>query len=243
VLRARSPQPLPSDRVVFARAFRDAVVFPAWIVSLSVVGIGSLAQDAGFPAATAALSTLLVWAAPAQVLLFAGMIAGTPLAVLAVAIGLSSIRFLPMAMAILPLLRSPGQRTSTQFLAAHFVAVTVWVESLRRLPAMPQQERVPYFFGFALGCIGLSTVATYAGYYLVGALATPLAAGLLFLTPIFFTISLVAGARGAMDWAAIAAGFGLTPVATALVGRDFDLVVLGVVGGTGAYLVGRMRRA
>ena len=234
---------MPSDRVVFARAFRDAVVFPAWIVSLSVVGIGSLAQDAGFPAATAALSTLLVWAAPAQVLLFAGMIAGTPLAVLAVAIGLSSIRFLPMAMAILPLLRSRGQRTSTQFLAAHFVAVTVWVESLRRLPAMPQQERVPYFFGFALGCIGLSTVATYAGYYLVGALATPLAAGLLFLTPIFFTISLVAGARGAMDWAAIAAGFGLTPVATALVGRDFDLVVLGVVGGTGAYLVGRMRRA
>jgi predicted branched-subunit amino acid permease len=234
---------LPSDRVVFARALRDAVVFPAWIVSLSVVGIGSLAQDAGFPAAAAALSTLLVWAAPAQVLLFAGTIAGTPLAVLAVAIGLSSIRFLPMAMAILPLLRSPRQRTSTQFLAAHFVAVTVWVESLRRLPAMPQEERVPYFFGFACGCIGLSTVATYAGYYLVGALATPLAAGLLFLTPIFFTISLVAGARGAMDWAAIAAGFGLTPVATALVGRDFDLVVLGVVGGTGAYLVGRMRRA
>lgn len=234
---------MPSDRVVFARAFRDAVVFPAWIVSLSVVGIGSLARDAGFPAATAALSTLLVWAAPAQVLLFAGMIAGTPPAVLAVAIGLSSIRFLPMAMAILPLLRSPGQRTSTQLLAAHFVAVTVWVESLRRLPAMPQEERVPYFFGFALGCIGLSTVATYAGYYLVGALATPLAAGLLFLTPIFFTISLIAGARGAMDWAAIAAGFGLTPVATALVGRDFDLVVLGVVGGTGAYLVGRMRPA
>jgi len=45
-----------------------------------------------------------------------------------------------------------------------------------------------------------------------------------------------------MDWAALAAGFGLTPLATALVGREFDLVVLGLVGGTGAYLVGRMRR-
>jgi predicted branched-subunit amino acid permease len=234
---------VPFDRAIFVRAFRDAVMFPAWIVSLSVVGIGSLAHDAGFPAGSAAVSTLLIWAAPAQVMLFAGVAAGTPLAVLAFAIGLSSIRFLPMTMAILPLLRSPEQRTSTQFLAAHFVAVTVWVESRRRLPEMPQHERVPYYFGFALGCISLSALATYAGYYLVGALATPLAAGLLFLTPIFFTISLVAGARGSMDWAAIAAGFGLTPVATALVGRDFDLVVLGAVGGTGAYLLGRMRRA
>lgn len=234
---------MPPDRVVFLRAFRHALMFPAWIVSLSVVGIGSLAHDAGFPAGAAALSTVLVWAAPAQVLLFAGIMAGTPLTVLAVAIGLSSLRFLPMAMAVLPLLRRPGQRTSTQFLAAHFVAVTVWVESLRRLPVLPQEQRPPYFFGFALGCIGLSALATYAGYYLVGALATPLAAGLLFLTPIFFTISLLAGARGAMDWAAVAAGFSLSPVATALVGRDFDLVVLGLAGGTGAYLVGRFRRA
>jgi predicted branched-subunit amino acid permease len=234
---------LASNRLIFFRAFRDAVVFPAWIVSLSVVGIGSLAHDAGFPAGAAALSTVLVWAAPAQVMLFAGIAAGTPLAVLALAIGLSSIRFLPMTMAILPLLRAPGQRTSTQFLAAHFVAVTVWVESRRRLPAMPVEERVPYFFGFALGCICLSALATYAGYFLLGVLATPLAAGLLFLTPVFFSISLVAGARGVMDWAALAAGFGLTPVATALVGRDFDLLVLGLVGGTGAYLLGRMRRA
>lgn len=233
---------MPRDRDIVLRAFRDAIVFPAWIVSLSVVGIGSLAHDAGFPAGTAALSTVLVWAAPAQVILFAGVAAGTPLAVIALAIWLSSIRFLPMAMAILPLLRSPGQRTSTQFLAAHFVAVTVWVESLRRLPAMPAGERVPYFFGFALGCISLSALATYVGYFLVGALATPFAAGLLFLTPIFFTVSLVAGARGPMDFAALAAGFGLTPLATALVGRDFDLLVLGAVGGTGAYLVGRMRR-
>jgi predicted branched-subunit amino acid permease len=233
---------VPSDRAIFARAFRDAVAFPAWIVSLSVVGVGSLAHDAGFPAGTAALSTLLVWAAPAQVLLFAGVAAGTPLPVLAFAIFLSSIRFLPMVMAILPLLRTPGQRTSTQFLAAHFVAVTVWVESLRRLPGKPVEERVPYFFGFALGCIGLASLATYLGFFLVGAMATPFAAGLLFLTPIFFTISLVAGARGAMDWAAVAAGFGLTPVATALAGKDFDLLALGLIGGTGAYVVGRIRR-
>jgi predicted branched-subunit amino acid permease len=148
-----------------------------------------------------------------------------------------------MTMAILPLLRRPGQGLGTQIAAAHFIAVTMWVESLRRLPPLSTEERVPYFFGFAHACLVVCTATTYIGYFLLGALPVPLAAGLLFLTPIFFTISLVAGARGAMDWAALAAGFGLTPFATALVGRDFDLVVLGVVGGTGAYLVGRMRRA
>lgn len=232
---------MPSDRVVFLRAFRDAVVFPAWIVSMSVVGIGSLAHDAGFPAGTAAVSTLLIWAAPAQVMLFAGIAAGTPLAILALAIGLSSIRFLPMTMAILPLLRSPGQRTSTQFLAAHFVAVTVWVESRRRLPHMPQAERVPYFFGFALGCISLSALATYAGYFLVGALATPFAAGLLFLTPIFFTVSLVAGARTVSDWAAMLLGGALAPAFNVLLGKDFDLLAAGLFGGTAAYGFGKMR--
>jgi predicted branched-subunit amino acid permease len=233
---------LPSDRVVFLRAFRDAVVFPAWIVSMSVVGIGSLAHDAGFPAGTAAVSTLLIWAAPAQVMLFAGIAAGTPLAILALAIGLSSIRFLPMTMAILPLLRSPGQRTSTQFLAAHFVAVTVWVESRRRLPHMPQAERVPYFFGFALGCISLSALATYAGYFLVGALSTPFAAGLLFLTPIFFTASLVAGAKKSADWASIAFGFALGPAFSWFGAEEFGLLGTGLVGGTAAYLVGRALR-
>ena len=39
----------------------------------SLIGVGSLAQDVGFPLMVAVLSTLLMWAGPAQVILFGGI--------------------------------------------------------------------------------------------------------------------------------------------------------------------------
>jgi predicted branched-subunit amino acid permease len=120
--------------------------------------------------------------------------------------------------------------------------VTVWVEALRRLPPMPQEERLPYYLGFANACLGTCAVTTFLGYALVGALPLPLAAGLLFLTPTFFTLSLTAGARSASDWLAIGSGLVLAPVSTALIGKDFDLLLTGLAGGTAAYFFGKLRR-
>ena len=224
--------------VVF-HGIRDALSLPAWVVGLSLLGIGGLARDVGHPAGAALLSTLLMWAGPAQVILFGGLAAGAALPAIALAVCLSSIRLLPMTMSVLPLLRRPGQSIGVQLLTAHYVAVTVWVESLRRLPLMPEEQRFPYFLGFANATLAVSSLLTYLGYYLVGALPTPFAAGLLFLTPIFFTISLSAGARSVVDWSAISIGFVLTPLFTMTVGRDLDLLATGIFGGSAAYLIGR----
>jgi predicted branched-subunit amino acid permease len=226
----------------YHRGLRDALALPAWVVGFALLGVGSLGRDAGFPAGAAVLSTLLIWAGPAQAILFASVAAGMSLPAIAFAISLSSVRLLPMTMAILPLLRRPGQGTATQLAAAHLVAVTTWVEGLRRLPVMAPEERVPYFFGLASGCIGLSLVTTYLGHVLAGTLPLPLAAALLFLTPIFFSVSLVAGARVPADWAAIALGFALAPTFNVLLGKDLDLLAAGVVGGTAAYGLDRLRR-
>jgi predicted branched-subunit amino acid permease len=231
-----------STRALVLRGVRDALALPAWVVGLSLFAVGSLAGETGFPAGAAVLSTVLIWAGPAQVIFFGGIAAGTALPAIALAVGLSSIRFLPMCMSILPLLRERAKGTALQILVAHYIAVTVWVEGQRRLPSMPPQERLPYYLGFANTCIAVCAATTYLGYSLVGALPLPLGAGLLFLTPIFFTLSLSAGARGASDWIAIGAGFALAPLATAVVGKDFDLLVTGFVGGTAGYLVQRARR-
>jgi predicted branched-subunit amino acid permease len=208
-----------------------------------MIGIGSLARDAGVPAGAAVISTLFIWASPAQAIFFVSIAAGASLPGIALAICLSSIRFLPMTLAILPLIRRPGQRVITQLAAAHLVAITTWVEGLRRLPSMQPPDRLPYFFGFALACIGLSAAATYLGYILVDALPLALTAGLLFLPPVFFSISLVAGARSLGDWLAIVLGFGLAPLFNALLGKDFDLLAAGLVGGTAAYLINKFRRS
>jgi predicted branched-subunit amino acid permease len=221
---------------------RDALSLPAWVVGCSMLGIGSLARDAGSPAGAAVVSTLFIWASPAQVIFFVALSTGTSLPAVALAICLSSIRFLPMTLAILPLIRRPGQRVITQVAAAHLVAITTWVEGLRRLPSMSPPERLPYFFGFALACIGISAAATYLGHILVGAVPLALTAALLFLPPVFFSVSLVAGARSLGDWVAVFLGFALAPIFSVLLGRDFDLLAAGLVGGTAAYLADKFRR-
>ena len=56
--------------------FRDALMLPAWVVGLGLVGVGSLARDVGYPVEVAVLSTMLVWAGPSQVIFFASIAAG-----------------------------------------------------------------------------------------------------------------------------------------------------------------------
>ena len=237
-----SPDP-SSTRGLVLRGVRDALALPAWVVGLSLFAVGSLAGETGFPAGAAVLSTLLIWAGPAQVIFFGGIAAGSALPAVALAVCLSSIRLLPMTMSILPFLRGRATGTGLQLLIAHYVAVTVWVEGQRRLPAIPAEHRLPYYLGFANTCLAVCATTTFLGFELVGALPLPLAAGLLFLTPVFFTLSLAAGARGPADWAAIGLGFALTPVFSALLGKDFDLLGIGLVGGTAAYALQRLAGA
>ncbi|ODT44287.1 MAG: hypothetical protein ABS59_20850 [Methylobacterium sp. SCN 67-24] len=222
--------------------FRDALMLPAWVVGLGLVGVGSLARDVGYPVEVAVLSTVLVWAGPSQVLFFASIAAGAAWSAIALAIGFASLRFLPMTIALLPLLRRPGQGVGMQILLSHYVAVTAWTEALRRLPALPPEQRPSYFLGFANALILVSALCTYAGYYLAGAVPVPIAAGLLALSPIFFMTSLTVGVRGFGDGLAIFLGLALSPVASWAIGGGFDLLAAGLVGGTIAFAVQRWRR-
>lgn len=226
-------------RRLFFEGARQALTGPAFFVAVALVGVGGLAKAAGFPWPAAFLSTLLIWAGPAQVLFFGAIGAKTALPAVAVSISLSSIRLMPMCLSLLPMLRNPATRRRTIVVAAHFIAVTVWVESLRRLPDLRREKRTPFFFGFALTCIGVSALFTQAGYFLTAALPGPFSVGVLFLTPIYFLSTLVRNARAPVDWLAMAFGLALSPITQAFVGGGLDLLVLGLVGGAGAYAVSR----
>jgi predicted branched-subunit amino acid permease len=228
-------------RPAFA-GFRDALMLPAWVVGLALTGVGSLARDIGYPVEVAVLSTVLVWAGPSQVLFFASIAAGAAWSAIALAIGFASLRFLPMTVALLPLLRRPGQGVGLQMLIAHYVAVTAWVEGLRRLPHIAPEQRVAYFLGFGNALVLVSSLCTFAGFHLAGVVPGPLAAGLLCLTPIFFLCSMTAGIRGLGDVTAIGLGLAFAPVASWAVGGGFDLIAGGLAGGTIAFLVQRRRK-
>ncbi|MGL5446096.1 MAG: AzlC family ABC transporter permease [Rhabdaerophilum sp.] len=231
--------PWPAVRL----GIRDAAGLPALMLMASLIGVGGLARDVGYPMGAGVLSTILIWAAPGQMVMFGAIAAGAALPAVAIAVSLSSIRFLPMCVSLLPMMRQPNTPTWLLLLISHYVAITAWVHSMRLLPDMPIEERIPYFLGFANTVLIAATIATGAGYYLIGQLPTAFAAGLLLTSPLFFLVNMVASARQAVDWLALAFGFGLAPFAIAMVPAGLDLLVEGLVGGTLAYLIHRILRA
>ncbi len=234
--------PAPLSRNVTRRAIVDAMSGPAFFVGIAFLGIGGLARDAGHPVGAAVLSTFLIWAGPGQIIYYGLLAAKASKLAVAVAVCLSSIRFLPMCVSLLPLLRTEKTRFPLQLYAAHFVSVTVWAECMRRVPLMPRGERMTYYLGFALACILTSATFTALGFYLLQAVPPVFGAALLFVSPLYFLIAVMKGARGLLDWSALGFGLVLTPPAVALVGGGLDLLAVGLAGGTIAYVLQRVRR-
>jgi predicted branched-subunit amino acid permease len=164
---------------------------------------------------------------------------------IALSVSLSSVRLLPMCVSLLPFLRGPKTSLPATLYTSHMIAVTGWAESISRLPAMAPEARLPWFMGLVHGLYLSASLATIAGYMLSANLPRELAAGLLFVTPIYFIAALVRNVREPIDWLALAFGLALSPVLKPLVGAGFDLLLVGLVGGTAAWAIqrGLKRRA
>src|SRR5262245_51420122 len=125
----------------------------------SYISIGALAHDLGFPLLWLTLTSLLIWAAPAQVILITALGAGSPAIEAALAVGLSSVRLMPMVVTLLPMLKTPQTRTRDVILPAHFTAISVWIEALRLIPRVPREARVGFVNGIGACFMGSATIA------------------------------------------------------------------------------------
>jgi predicted branched-subunit amino acid permease len=222
------------------RAASTSVFFA--VISGTYVGIGALAHGFGLGAGWLALSTVLVWAGPAQVILVSALGTGSAPIEVAIAVSLSGIRLLPMAVTLLPMLRRPTTRVWDLLLPTHFTSVSMWIESLRLLPALPRERRLAFCNGLSVGFMVAASVAGCAGFYLAAELPPLFAGALLFLTPVSFLVSTARNARMMMDKLALVLGLLLGTV-LALEHVQLDLLWAGVGGGTLAYAVNRVRLA
>jgi predicted branched-subunit amino acid permease len=214
----------------------------SYVLFGTYIGIGALAHDFGFPVAWALLSTILVWAGPAQVILISTLGAGASHIEVAIAVGLSGVRLLPMVVSMLPMIKQPDTRPWKLVLPAHFTAVSMWVEALRLLPKVPREGRIAYCNGLGTGYLITATTATLTGFYLAAKLPTLMSAGLLFLTPLAFLMSTLRNSRMLVDFLSLGLGLVLGPL-FAYWQIGLDLMWSGIVGGTAAYAVHRMREA
>ena len=219
------------------RSALGSVFFP--VLAGTYIGIGALAHDFGFSSWWLALSTVLVWAAPAQVILLSALGAGSAIFEAAIAVTLSAIRLFPMVVALLPLIRRKETPFYQLLLPTHFTSVSMWIESL---PAIPAEHRIAFCNGLSTTYMAIATTFGFVGFYLAAKLPPLLAGALLFLTPLSFLISTTRNAHMLVDRLALVLGLILGPILSAL-DVGLDIMWTGIVGGTAAYAVHRLREA
>lgn len=228
-----------ASRAVWAlRGMRQVLSAPALILIVAHLGFAGLAREAGVTWMQASFMVFTIWALPANLILLGAVTAGLSLAATAFAIGLSSLRLMPMVIALMPDLRGPRSRRSTLFLLSHFIAVTAWVVALENLPRVPRDMRTTFFAGFAITLTSINTLVVAFAFNLMGQLPALATGALAFFTPVYFLTSLFGSARETASRLALLTGMLAVPVANWLA-PEFDILVAGLVGGAVAHLGAR----
>ena len=212
-----------------------------FVIAFTYIGFGALCHDYGLSMGWAMLSTALQWAGPAQVLLVTGMGPGTALFETAVAVSLSSVRLFPIVVALIPVVRQESTRVWQLLIPVHFMAISVWIESMRAAPKLARGQRLPFCNGVGLTLLSIGVVFTVVGYSIQALLPAVFAAGAMFMTPISFLVSAARNARLLLDKFALGLGI-VIGTALAFSKVDFDLLWTGIIAGTLAYGVHRAQR-
>jgi predicted branched-subunit amino acid permease len=214
----------------------------AWVMAGTYLGMGALAHYYGLSPWWLLLSTVLVWAGPAQLILMVVIGTGGSLMGAAIAVWVAGVRLFPMVVTLLPLLRGKGAPIRKLLLPAHLTTQSMWVESQRILPKLPHDQRIAFCNGLALGYMATAVVFGFVGFFLAVRFPPLLAGALLFLTPLSFLLSTARGSQALVDRLALALGLVIGPL-LAYWHVGFDLIWTGLAGGTLAYGIHRLRQA
>lgn len=225
-------------RLAAWRGARETPFIPAFILFSTFIGFGALTSEMGLTWLDTLLMSVFIFALPGQIVLVDQMARGASVLAAAVAVAATGARLLPMTVALLPMIRDRRVPKWMEFAVAYFVAVTTWIESMRRAPHVPRHLRAAYTLGISGFLVFISSAGAVTGFLLAANVSPIVAAGLLFMTPIYFLLSMLAGVRTAADAMPILFGLVLGPALHILV-PSFDLILTGLIGGTASVAVSR----
>ncbi|MFN7086014.1 MAG: AzlC family ABC transporter permease [Burkholderiales bacterium] len=216
----------------------EALGVPAAVLGAGFIGYGSLAAESGYSVWLTVAATVTIWALPGQLILIEMHALNAAAAAIVLAVVFSAARFLPMTMSLMPVLRDPRHGRAALYAAAQLIAMTCWAAAMRRCPELPSAQRLSYFTGFAVVCVGVSAASAVAGHSLAGAFPPLVRVGFSFLTPVYFLVILIGDVRTRLAALALACGAVAGP-SFYLMNAQWSVLLAGIVGGTAAYLIHR----
>jgi predicted branched-subunit amino acid permease len=216
----------------------EALGAPALVLGASYLGFGSFVRQSNIGLEFAVASTLSAWALPGQIALVQIYGAGASLAAIFLAVSLANVRLLPMTVSFMPVLDMPRRPAWRPYVTSTLVAVTAWAVGMMRCPQLPRDQRLPYFVGFALLLWLASLVGTVIGYALAVVVPPAVGLGLAFLNPVYFLLMFAADLRHRGRALALLLG-GVGGVLIEYVSPMWGLLIVGLLGGTAAYLADR----
>ena len=175
-----------------------------------------------------------VYGLPGQVAMAELHAAGAGLAAVVASVVMANGRFLPMAVAFMPLLKPGLKRPAWLFALVQVLSVNSWAAAMRAYPGFPPELRRPYFAAFGSVCLAAGLIGTAAGYLATGVLPRPATLGLIFLNPLFIGL-LLADTRLRMVALALIAGAVAGPLCH-LLSADWGVLIGGLIAGTAVFL-------
>lgn len=220
----------------FWAGIKDAAGAPAMVLFAGMVGFGAMGKTNGLDVWFTGATTFLMFALPGQVVLLEMAITGSSVIAIALAVTLTSTRFITMTVTLFPQLHDKD-RNRGLYASVHLLAMTAWAISMREFHVIEAKHRLSYFVGLGLLCWLISIPGTILGFYLAGMVPVAVTLGLVFINPLFFLLTFTE-VKPWVNRIAIGLGFVMGPMFYIL-DRDTSLLTTGLVAGTIAYLVDR----
>ena len=222
-----------------SEGIRAALSLAGLVMAASFMGFGALLRSLDFTIAAGLATIPLIWALPGQVVFVDSFDKGLGLLATSLAVSITAVRLMPLTVLVLSQTRVKHAPRWAEFVASHFIAITLWLLSNQKMEAVPYRRRLPWLIGLgATLCVSM-VIFSMIGYLLADTLPVPLAAALVFFTPAFFLLSLLSGIRWRFEYTALFLGAALGPL-TYNIAPQFDLFVAGIAGGSVAYLLDRL---
>jgi predicted branched-subunit amino acid permease len=233
-----SPHPSTQRQALLA-GMRLAAGAPAAVLFAGMLGFGAVGHSHGLDPWLVTLCSVLIYALPGQLVMFEMLMGGASWLTTALAVTLTSSRFVTMVVTLFPQLHR-RDRNSGLYASVHLLAMTSWALSMREFQTLPARYRLSFYLGTGLTCLAVSGPGTWLGYLISGAVPLPVTLALVFLNPLFFLLTFT-DVKPMANRLAIGLGCVFGPMLYAL-HPDSSLLTTGLIAGTAGYWLERRWR-